>query len=59
MVMKEGVTLNLISTFDSKTAQGISVQETRKNFAGFWTELISKFEGIVENLRIHLVDVHL
>jgi hypothetical protein len=57
MVSKEGVTLDLLSTFDSKTAQRISVQETRQNFAGFWTELLSKYERIVENLYIHRVDV--
>ena len=57
MVVKEGVTLDLISTFDSKTAQGISVQETGQNFAGFWTELLSKLERIIENLQIHFVDI--
>ena len=57
MVMKEVVTLDLLSTFNSKTTQWISGQETRQNFAGFWTELLSKSELIVEDLHIHIVDV--
>ena len=57
MVVEESVTFDLISTFDSKTPQGIPVQETRQNFAGFWTEFLSKLEIIVENFHIHLVDI--
>jgi len=56
MVVKEGVTLNLLSTLDPKTMHGISVQESRQNFAGFWTKLFSKSERIVENLFIHLIN---
>ena len=56
IIVKEGVTLDLLSTLNPKTVQGISVQESSQNSAGFRTELLSKSKRIVENLFIHLVN---
>lgn len=54
---KEIMALDVFRTLDTKTAGGVAGEQLGKDGAGVFRELVSKFEGLVQDLLVHLICV--